>query len=705
MNDQEFQTRGFLDLQGDLDYEQCQTDPIHQTTRIQPHGTFIAISPGGDRIYAAAENVQEFLDLELKDLLHASPKVLFGRNINQKIESFIERDNQEKKHLVLHRETGQLSGTLIPLNSGVGLELERSSLSDETAQEMMQNMTDRLFELARHRRQKDLLQTTTTAIKAITGMDRVLIYSFGEKGHGKVIAEQREEDLNSYLNHHFPATDIPEPARRLYRINRIRYIPNVHDDPVLVSFDDSGASPDSLDLTHASLRNVPEVHREYMKNMGVTSSLSVSLIVRGELWGLITAHGMEPTELGWAQRTISQIVGQITSRQIRQLETRKREQQQDRIEKMKTNVQGPLDDYRDFFEELRQNQSTLFSLMDASHFYIELFEENLFLSRDHDIELPEALLKAIRKTLENHRFLKVNSIVNELDESWQHSEEISGFMAVRMGSPDSFVVWFRPEIVNRRKWGGDPREAAKVDDDGNINPRESFDEWTQIISDSCRRWSDLDAMTARKTVRMFESLVLRVQNNRYKTLNKKLTQLATTDDLTGLPNRRTLINRLNTEVKRASRYGPDLAFAILDLDHFKDVNDQYGHPKGDEVLERFADHLEEQTRESDFTARFGGEEFAVIFPESSLEEAKNVGNRLRSRATELPFEADGEPFKISCSIGLTTLLEDEPDIDQLIKRADVALYEAKKDGRNCLRTKRTNENLDMDPAETSTSDL
>lgn len=690
MNDRVFRTKGIPDLQPDIDYEQCQTEPIHQTTSIQPHGTFLAITPEGDRISAVAENIDAYMDLEIEDILNTSPKVLFGRTVYEKIQSFLDQDSEEKRHVVIQRESGELSGTLFPLEEGAGLELQRSLMGEMNVQELMQNMTERLQQLGRFQNKQSLLKNTISAIQSITGMDRVLIYKFGEKGHGKVIAEERNEDMSSYLNHHFPATDIPEPARRLYRINRIRFISDVNQDPVPIVIDDDLVSVEELDLTYASLRNVPEVHRQYMRNMGVISSLSISIMVKEELWGLITAHGKDATQLSWAQKNISRIIGQITSRQIQQLDAQKRETQQKRIEYMKDDLRGPLDDYRNFFEQLRQNQKPLFSLMDASHFYMRLFEENIFLSREASIELPENLIEMIQKRLEDREMVQINSIANKVDESWDHSEEISGFLAVKLGlSAESFCVWFRPEIVDERTWGGDPRRAAEMGENGHLNPRDSFEDWVQIISDSCRRWSDIDAMTAQSFVKLFESLVLRVQNKRYKRLNQELNRLASTDDLTGLPNRRTLMERLNTEMKRANRYGHELTFAILDLDHFKKVNDRYGHPKGDEVLKRFAELLQEATRESDLVARFGGEEFAILFPQSSMEEARQVVERLRESTNEMVFEAEETNFHIACSAGLTQLQEDEEDVDRLIKRADVALYQAKEDGRNCVRVQRT----------------
>jgi diguanylate cyclase (GGDEF)-like protein len=164
-----------------------------------------------------------------------------------------------------------------------------------------------------------------------------------------------------------------------------------------------------------------------------------------------------------------------------------------------------------------------------------------------------------------------------------------------------------------------------------------------------------------------------------------LQRLATTDALTGLPNRRQLMFAMETEVRRAGRSGRPLALALLDVDHFKAVNDTHGHPAGDEVLRCVADELLKVTRGGDVLGRFGGEEFAVLMPETSLAQARQAGERLRraiaSRTIAYP---DGTIGRVTVSVGVA-LLAGEEGSDHLISRTDAALYEAKANGRNLVR--------------------
>lgn len=168
-------------------------------------------------------------------------------------------------------------------------------------------------------------------------------------------------------------------------------------------------------------------------------------------------------------------------------------------------------------------------------------------------------------------------------------------------------------------------------------------------------------------------------------LTEELQRLASTDMLTGLPNRRQLMAAIETEVLRAGRSGRPLSLALLDIDHFKSVNDRHGHPAGDAVLQQVADVLREVTRGGDVLGRFGGEEFAILMPETTIEQALLAGERLRAAIARciMAFPRSGSG-RVTISTGVARLTDGEA-CDQLISRADAALYEAKAGGRNLVR--------------------
>jgi diguanylate cyclase (GGDEF)-like protein len=163
---------------------------------------------------------------------------------------------------------------------------------------------------------------------------------------------------------------------------------------------------------------------------------------------------------------------------------------------------------------------------------------------------------------------------------------------------------------------------------------------------------------------------------------EQLERLATTDSLTGLYNRRHFWTALEGEWSRFHRYYRSVSVLMVDIDHFKAINDRFGHGVGDEAIKAVANACLEGKRKSDLVARLGGEEFAILLPETSLSQAKGVAERIRKNIAALTLKADEEPFQITASVGIAEASVSMPGMDALMHAADQALYQAKTQGRN-----------------------
>ncbi|MEW8126115.1 MAG: GGDEF domain-containing protein, partial [Candidatus Thiodiazotropha endolucinida] len=163
---------------------------------------------------------------------------------------------------------------------------------------------------------------------------------------------------------------------------------------------------------------------------------------------------------------------------------------------------------------------------------------------------------------------------------------------------------------------------------------------------------------------------------------RKLQQYATTDDLTGLANRRELDKVALREFKRATRFTRHLSVLMLDLDHFKAINDTYGHKVGDSVLRHVADICVGSIRGQDFMARYGGEEFTILLPETNIENSSNLAQRICDQIAAMPYQEGQQLISITVSVGASEIEDGDIDFNDLLNRSDKALYEAKKRGRN-----------------------
>lgn len=178
-----------------------------------------------------------------------------------------------------------------------------------------------------------------------------------------------------------------------------------------------------------------------------------------------------------------------------------------------------------------------------------------------------------------------------------------------------------------------------------------------------------------------------VEDIRYRSkMESELRALATRDPLTGVSNRQHFHELASREIERAQRHGRALSVAMLDVDHFKTVNDTYGHACGDMVLRQVVGAMGEELRATDMCGRLGGEEFALLLPETELSTGAAIADRIRSRISGHALEWDGQPFSITASIGVAAWGADEASIDPVLARADKGLYAAKGQGRNCVVT-------------------
>jgi diguanylate cyclase (GGDEF)-like protein len=173
-------------------------------------------------------------------------------------------------------------------------------------------------------------------------------------------------------------------------------------------------------------------------------------------------------------------------------------------------------------------------------------------------------------------------------------------------------------------------------------------------------------------------------NETLRKKNKELHELSITDSLTGLYNRKHLMETLDSEVARSKRHKHDFSVLVVDIDHFKEYNDTYGHLAGDEVLSRLASVFKKSVRSCDYVARYGGEEFILVLPEIGPHDGVKAAERIRKKVVKEKFAGDGEAIKVTVSVGVASYPKDGDDPQAIIRHADTALYEAKETGRNCV---------------------
>ena len=324
------------------------------------------------------------------------------------------------------------------------------------------------------------------------------VYRFDEEWNGEVIAEAKRADLNPFLGLHYPASDIPAQARRLYTINWIRLIADVAYRPVpmVPVFDpDSG---DPLDLSFSTLRSVSPMHLEYLTNMGVTASMSVSLIVEGRLWGLVACHHYSgPHRPAQEVRATAEFLAQVTSRMLGERERAEQRdamlRDRDRLGRL-TSALAAADGR--FLETFADHPAAL-SMVDATGLVVCHGHTEVNVGTTPPPDVVRRIVRLLQR--EDGEASSSHHLAALDPDLAAHAGTAAGALVV--GAPEGpWLAWFRPELPRIVEWGGDPANAKLHEREGEevrLSPRRSFDRWREVVRQRSRPWSDSHREVAR----------------------------------------------------------------------------------------------------------------------------------------------------------------------------------------------------------------
>lgn len=564
-----------------------------------------------------------------------------------------------KVDVILHQVAGQIV-----------IEIERAHGDDQT------NLVPVLYasqEVGEATSVPEIEAAVASAVRALTGFDRVMVYRFHDDEHGEIVAEDRLPGLVRYLGHHFPASDIPLQARLIYTRKASRFIPDVDEGDVVVM-----ASPrlagTSLDLSQAALRSVSPFHLEYMRNMKTAASLSFAMAEGGRLTRLVSCTSEAPQSLSRSRRRSCELVVLQAKLQVSAAEQISRLNDAASRESIRARLGAAMENAPAISEGLTSASGDLLELCHADG--AAACADGQY--RSIGAAPPEETVRRLAGEIRAARSPSSPWATDRWQQSTADSLGTAGCLFVALGAPDDFLLWFRRDRVQELRWLGDPHAHSA----GLTNPRKSFDTWLEQVSGSSVPWTEADLQAARL-------LAYDVESAQLSRAQAKLAHLGLHDSLTGLANRRHLSSVMAAMLAGATPTDP-VAAIFIDLDRFKDVNDKYGHEAGDCVLREAARRIAEATRARGGVVmradagyppavRLGGDEFLVLLPGADADGAALVANRVRQSLLEPIAVGPDLRLTISASIGVALAAEPE-ELHHLLSRADAAMYEDKRRG-------------------------
>jgi two-component system, chemotaxis family, sensor kinase Cph1 len=489
-----------------IDLDRCGQEAIHIPGSIQPHGALVLLDPASLNVIQASENLFERLGLAwpTRSLQLAD----FGPSISANIQAWLQTSDsaylrtgivQDRKVQVIGHRTAQ----------GVILEFEDVPESDSaTLESLYPHLTKFVEDMQLEGAVVDMCQVVAREFLRVTGFNRVLVYRFDAQWNGEVIAEAGDGVLPSYLGLRFPASDIPPQARELYRVNRLRLIPNALYRPVRMQPRLCPADNVPLDLSGAALRSVSPVHLEYMRNMGTLASMSVSILVDGTLWGLISCHNAQPKRINAQVRNACDLMGKVMSLQVGARERASYATRRMELKRLETQLLAKLAEANSVQSGLAQSRELWMHFGQAAGAAIVDAGGACCVG---DAPVPERVMKLAAR-LQSSGVLEsfaTDSLAREWPEFADLAPIASGLLAISISQLHaSYIMWFRPEMTRTVRWGGDPHKAADMQS-GELHPRNSFEVWKEQLTLTAQPWTQAEIDSLADFRHSIISLVLR----------------------------------------------------------------------------------------------------------------------------------------------------------------------------------------------------
>ena len=522
-----------------LDLTACDREPIHIPGAIQPHGLLLVADAATLAIVAGAGDIEtrlavDWLGRDLSALLAQDIAALFATSetvAGVALAGAPVTGVSEHFDVTLHRSADHVLVELEPV-AGVPV----------TAAAMLGRLNAMAMTFERAGNLQALCERAAIAFRQLTGFDRVMVYRFLDDEAGRVMAEDKASGLGTFLNHHFPASDIPRQARALYVRNRTRTIPAIDYAPAVLR----PAGFETLDLSDVALRSVSPIHLRYLANMGVAASASISIVKDGLLWGMIACHHGSPRVLTPDIRAASSTLASGLARQIRAKEEAETYRERLRLRAAEDAVIPKL-------ATDPAPRSIVTALRDDLR---RMLDGDGFAFVDGAVVAMHGLCPAEEDVLDLAEWAVTQNGIepfatHELPSLYPRAETYraaaSGVLALPLIDEGAMLLWFRAEQIEEVEWAGNPHKAVSVDPNAVLTPRTSFESWTQAVSGRSRCWTREEIEAAHRLRRAFHDAHV---NQRLRLLNGDLQRTLADKDIL-IAQKDVLIKEVNHRIQNS----------------------------------------------------------------------------------------------------------------------------------------------------------
>ena len=491
-----------------LDLTVCDREPIHRLGHIQQFGCFIALNVDWIVSFCSA-NTQDYFNTDPENLMGQPLQPWLDRQLMHDLrsayQSAIITGRNERLFNRQIQATQQSVDISVHFNGMyIVVEFEQIPASRHTEDSFVRALISQFY---RARTAQELLEDMAQQLRFITGYDRVMIYQLLPDESGEVVAEAAAPELDTFLGLRFPASDIPKQARTLYTKNLLRVINDVHASPVPILPEGNGQSG-KLDLTYSTLRAVSPVHIQYLKNMGVGASLSVSIIIDDKLWGLIACHHCSAKVPSYAMRTDLELFAEVLALELNARLSREREEAARQVRDTHDKVISTISREGNLREVLVAQLSTLANLIPCDGIAAVVDGHAQGEGRCLTGVPLQQLLDHLEQQ-DTQELFHTDRLATLLPDYDINKHQVAGLLAIPLSHASAdYLVFYRNAQTQTVAWAGNPdkltpsvssanHEEGGVDSMANgLMPRTSFAAWQKTYHDRAEPWSIQDLRSA-----------------------------------------------------------------------------------------------------------------------------------------------------------------------------------------------------------------
>ena len=500
-----------------VDVTTCDREPIHIPGCIQPHGMLIAARLTDFTIMQVSANSAAFCGLPPARLLGESLQTLFSATRAQEIHHVVrtqalEANPQQICSAIMGKSAVPLAITAHTYEGMLLLECETATATEAEARDLLSEVQRAIRPLAEAGSLRAYAQMVAQYVQRLTGYEHVMVFQFHPDGNGAVIGEVRPPDVESYLDKHFPGSDVPQQARRLFALNTLRMTPDVRYTPVPLVPELNPDTGRPLDLSYAFLRHASVMCNEYKQNMHKRANFVLALTAGPEqLWGFISCFHRTPKHLSASVRTACKLLSALVSLHLRDREAREDaayEVQVDELQhRLLTLLTGKSLDVMNVMQQLPQ----VLDIVEAGGAAVVTQDQCLCFGHTPDEGMIRGLVAWIEATYGEKDVFASDALSTVYAPAAAYTAVASGVLAVCVpAAVGKYVLWFRPELPQTVNWAGNPQKPMEVGPHGErLTPRKSFALWQELVRGRSVAWKRREIDASYKLRVALSSIVLR----------------------------------------------------------------------------------------------------------------------------------------------------------------------------------------------------